>query len=437
MNRPQDSHAPPSDSTSRRTFLKRSSAAVVGGGLAASLAIPRAVHAAGEGGFKLALIGCGGRGKGAAVNAVQAEPTAKLTVMADLFPDRLDDARKQLSTNSKTKNNFAVTDDTCFVGFDAYEKAIASDVDVVLLTTPPHFRPAHLKAAVEAGKHVFCEKPVAVDGPGVRSVFETVEQARQKNLSIVSGLCWRYDRRVQETIGRILEGDIGDIVAIQENYLTGTLWQKPRQENWTDMEYQCRNWLYYTWLSGDHIVEQHVHSLDKGLWLNEDNPPLSCVGLGGRQVRTEPQFGNIYDHHAVCYDFPKTKVFAYTRQMRSCKNDVDDYVYGTDGTARVLKFTVEPKGKDPWKFSGEHLSMYVAEHVALFEGLKSGNHLNDGDYMTKSTLMAIMGRMATYTGQMVTWEQALNSQEDLTPPEYAWGPAPEVVVPMPGVTKLV
>ncbi len=435
MSQPHVSENPSPAKASRRTFLKQSSVAVVGGSVAASLAIPRNVHAAGEGGFKLALIGCGGRGKGAAKDAVAAEPTAKLVVMADLFPDRLASARDLLE--KRLGPNYAVTDESCFVGFDAYKQAIAADVDVVLLTTPPHFRPIHLKAAIEAGKHVFCEKPVAVDGPGVRSVFETVELARQKNLSIVSGLCWRYDKGVLEVVRRIQEGAIGDIVAIQENYLTGTLWQVPREDGWSDMENQCRNWLYYTWLSGDHIVEQHIHSLDKAVWLNDDQPPLSCVGLGGRQVRTEPQFGNIYDHHAVCYEFPKMKVFAYTRQMKNCPNDVDDYVLGTKGTAKILKFTIEAHGQPAWTYPDKRPSMYVEEHKALFGGLKSGNHLNNGDYMTKSTMTAIMGRMATYTGKVITWDQALNSAEDLTPAKYEWGPAPEVVVPMPGVTEFV
>jgi predicted dehydrogenase len=425
----------PARQPSRRTFLKHSSALAVAGGLTAGLAVPRGVHAAGQAGFKVALIGCGGRGTGAAVNTVEAEPTARITAMADLFPDRLEGSRKILS--GKLKNNFDVTDETCFTGFGAYEKAIGSDADIVILATPPHFRPAHLKAAVEAGKHIFCEKPVAVDAPGIRSVFETVKQAQEKGLSIVSGLCWRYDHGVLETTRRILDGEIGDIVAIQENYLASTLWLRVRKPDWSDMEYQCRNWLYYNWLSGDHIVEQHIHSLDKAVWLNEDQPPVSCIGLGGRQVRTGPQFGNIYDHHAVCYEFPKMKVFAYTRQMKNCKNDVDDYVLGTRGKAKLLKNTIEPNGKELWKFGGAKPSMYVEEHRALYGGLKSGQPINNGDYMTKSTMMAIMGRMATYTGKEITWDMAMNSEEDLSPPDYAWGAAPEVKIAMPGETPFV
>jgi len=419
----------------RRAFMKRSAAVAVAGTLGSSLAVPRSAHAAGDDTLKVGVIGCGGRGSGAAVNAMQADENVKLTAMADLFPDRVEKSRDLLAKRLKEK--FAVTDETCFCGFDAYKDVMKTDVDVVILTTPPHFRPAHLKAAVEAGKHIFAEKPVAVDAPGVRSVFETVEEARRKNLSLVSGLCWRYDHGVQEVVKRIKDGAIGRIVAIQENYLAGTLWQRPREPNWSDMEYQCRNWLYYTWLSGDHNTEQHVHSLDKAVWLNDDQPPVACYGLGGRQVRTESKFGNIYDHHAVCYEFPTMRVFAYTRQMAGCFTDVDDYVLGTDGTARVLKFTIEAQGQQPWKYRDKRPNMYNEEHNQLFAGIRSGNHINNGVYMTRSTMMAIMGRMATYTGQRITWEQALASTEDLTPPKYEWGPAPEVKVSMPGVTKFV
>ena len=220
----------------------------------------------------------------------------------------------------------------CFIGFDAYRKVIASGVDVVILTEPPHFRPDHLKAAIEAGKHVFCEKPVAVDAPGVRSVLATCEKAKEKNLSIVSGLCWRYHPGVRETMKRVLDGAIGEILAIQETYLAGTLWERPRQKEWTEMEFQMRNWYYFTWLSGDHNVEQHVHSLDKALWAMHDEPPLCTWGLGGRQVRTEAKFGDIYDHHAVAYEYPKgVTVYAYTRQQAGCPIDVSDIFHGTKG----------------------------------------------------------------------------------------------------------
>jgi predicted dehydrogenase len=305
----------------------------------------------------------------------------------------------------------------------------------VLLCTPPHFRPAQLEAAIAAGKHVFCEKPVAVDGPGVRSVLETVEQARKKNLSIVSGLCWRYDYGVKETMKRILGGEVGEILSIQENYLTGPLWHRGREANWSEMEYQIRNWLYFTWLSGDHIVEQHIHSLDKALWLMHDQPPAKCFGLGGRQVRVDEQWGHIYDHFAVCYEWANgVKTFAYTRQMPNCFNEVEDFVIGTEGSARVLANTVQGK-KGNWTYSGDKPSMYDVEHQELFAGLRSGNIINNGIYMSYSTLLAIMGREACYTGQEISWEQALHSQSSLTPEKYHWGDVQIPTVAVPGETK--
>lgn len=434
---PGDSPSTPLPRATRRTFLKTSSV-VAGAALAGTLGIGQSAHAAGSDVLKIALVGCGGRGSGAAVNAMSADPAVQLTVLADAFPDAIAGAKANLGKHPK----FAVTDDKCFVGFDAYKQVMASDVDVVLLCTPPHFRPAQLKAAVEAGKHVFCEKPVAVDAPGVRSVLETAALAKKKNLSIVSGLCWRYDPGVRDTIKQIQDGAIGDIVTIQENYNTGTLWHRGRKPEWTDMEYQLRNWLYFTWLSGDHNVEQHIHSLDKAMWLMGDKPPVSCFGLGGRQVRTGEEYGNIFDHHAVCYEWANgTKCFAYTRQMKGCSGDVEDYVYGTKGSALVLKHIVKGE-KDTWRYKGPKPSMYDVEHQEMIAGIRSGNLINNGDYMSTSTMLAIMGRMACYTGQTVTWEQALESKEDLTPESYAFGPvklpgATTTGVSVPGVTPLV
>lgn len=417
----------------RRNFLKTSTAAVVASSLAASLGPARMAHASSDDTLKVALIGCGGRGNGAAVNAMQADKNVKLTVLADALPDRLNNARQILGRQLGPK--MEVADDACFVGFDAYRSVMMTDVDVVLLATPPHFRPAHIAAAIDAGKHVFCEKPVAVDGPGVRSVLETTRQAKEKDLSIVSGLCWRYDYGVRETMKRIFDGAIGDVVAIQENYLTGELWHRGNNPAWSQMEYQMRNWLYYTWLSGDHIVEQHIHSLDKALWLMGDRPPAKCFGLGGRQVRTSEQWGHIFDHFAVCYEWDNgVKAFAYTRQMNGCANDVDDYVLGTKGKAQILRNTIDSGGQ-PWKYNGPSPSMYDVEHVELFAGIRSGNHINNGDYMCQSTLMAIMGREACYTGQTITSDQMLNSAVRLGPQEYAWGDVETPPVAKPGITK--
>jgi len=417
---------------SRRKFLQSTTAAAIVGGVAA-MSAPRAVHAGSDDTLKGALIGCGGRGSGAAVNAMKADKNVKLTVMADAFSDRLQSSRKNIARSIGDK--MAVSDDNCFVGFDAYKQVMATDVDVVLLTTPPHFRPAHLEAAVAAGKHVFCEKPVAVDGPGVRSVLETSRKAKAKKLSLVSGLCWRYDLGVQETMTRIKDGEIGDVVSIQENYLTGSLWHRGDKPEWSQMEYQMRNWLYYTWLSGDHIAEQHIHSLDKALWLNNDECPVRCFGLGGRQVRTDEKWGHIYDHFAVCYEWESgVKTFAYTRQMPGCVNNVEDYVMGTKGSAKVLAHQIS--GASEWKYSGPKPSMYDNEHVELFRSIRNGDPINNGDYMSQSTLMAIMGREACYTGQTITSEQMLNSTTRLGPDTYSWGDVPTAKIATPGVTKL-
>lgn len=421
---------------SRREFLKTSTAAVAGGSLAAALAAQGAVHAAGDDMLKVALIGCGGRGSGAAQNAVNADPNVKLTVLCDIFPDQLKRAQGTLSRALGEK--YAVTDDQCFSGFDGYKQVMETDVDVVLLCTPPHFRPAQLEAAVAANKHIFCEKPIAVDGPGVRSVLKTSEEAKKKNLSLVSGLCWRYDYGVRETIDRIKSGALGDIIAIQENYLTGTLWHRGRNPEWSEMEYQVRNWLYFSWLSGDHIVEQFIHSLDKSMWLMNDEPPLKCFGLGGRQVRTDDAFGNAYDHFAVCYEWANgVKTFAYTRQMAGCENEVEDFVLGSKGNAKVLAHQID--GANPWQYSTEQKrknpSMYDIEHQEMFAGIRAGKVLNNGVYMSQSTLLAIMGREACYTGQTITWDQAMKSDVKLGPDSYAWGDAPKTVIAKPGVTK--
>jgi predicted dehydrogenase len=283
---------------------------------------------------------------------------------------------------------------------------------------------------------VFCEKPVAVDAPGVRSVLETTELARNKNLAIVSGLCYRYDRPKRELLNRVHDGAIGDILAMQVSYNTGTLWHHGRDAKWSEMEYQLRNWLYFTWLSGDFNVEQHVHSLDKAAWAMKDEPPAKATALGGRQVRVEEQWGNIYDHFAVVYEYANgVKLFAQCRQMGGCSVDVSDHLIGTNGSAEIMKAEIE--GPNEWRYRGEKPNMYEEEHRELFASIRAGAPINNGDYMAKSTMMAIMGRMAAYTGQTLTWDQCLNSTEDLTPARYEWGDVPVPTVAKPGLTKFV
>ncbi|HTU27048.1 MAG TPA: Gfo/Idh/MocA family oxidoreductase [Pirellulales bacterium] len=429
-----DSARPAPPAATRRQFLKQSSLLVAGTTLAGTLGSARSVHAAGSDTLKVGLIGCGGRGTGAAANALGADANVKLTALADAFPDQIEKSLDQLRPNFADK--LAVADDHKFAGFDAYQKLLATDVDVVLLTTPPHFRPIHLKAAVAAGKHVFCEKPVAVDAPGIQSILASVAEAKSKNLAVVSGLCYRYDLPKRELMQRVRDGAIGDIRAIHTSYNTGTLWHKGRKPEWSEMEYQMRNWLYFTWLSGDFNVEQHVHSLDKAAWALGDVHPERAYGLGGRQVRTGDEYGHVFDHMAVVYEFPgNVRVFANCRQMAGCSVDVSDHLFGTKGTAELQKAVIE--GENSWMYRGTKPNMYDVEHQEMFASIRSGNPINNGHYMCNSTMMGIMGRMVCYTGQTLSWEDCINSKEDLSPAKYEWGAAPTATVAKPGLTQFI
>jgi predicted dehydrogenase len=429
----------PHNSTSRRDFLK--TAGAIAGTAALLGTFPGGVHAGGNDTLRVGLIGCGsprgGRGRGAAMQCVNAGPNVKLVAMADLFQDHLDYTRNYLK--EKVGDKLAVKDDNCFIGFDAYKKVCElKDVDLVILTAPPGFRPMHLECAVANGKHIFAEKPVAVDVPGALRVQKACEVAKQKGLAVVSGLCWRYDAEKRATLQQVLDGAIGDIVTMQCSYNTGYLWNIPREKNWTDMEWQIRNWLYFTWLSGDHNVEQHIHSLDKMAWAMKDEYPVKAVGLGGRQTRTDDLFGNIFDHHAVVYEYKNgVKLFAYCRQIAGCANDVSDHIWGTKGVCDVFKHSI--KGEKPWKYAktDNKVDMYQQEHNELIASIRDGRPINNGEYMVNSTLMAIMGRLATYTGQEITWDKLLKSKEDLSPPQYEMGSLPMPPVAKPGITKFI
>jgi predicted dehydrogenase len=425
----------PSRPANRRDFLKTSAAAT------AILAAAPAVHAAGDDLLKVGLIGCGGRGTGAAVQALHADRNVKLVALGDTFRDRIEGCLAALRREPGLAGKIDVPAERQFVGFDAYQRVIGAGVDVVLLATPPGFRPLHLRAAVQANKHVFAEKPVAVDGPGVRSVLASCEEARRRRLSIVSGLCWRYDNGMRETFRRIHDGAVGEIVALECVYNTHTPWVRRRQPGWSDMEWQIRNWPFFVWLSGDFNVEQHVHSLDKMAWAMRDHYPVRAWGTGGRQQRTGPEYGHIYDHFAVVYEFANgVKCFSYCRQQERCAGEVNDYVMGSRGRCDVMAHAITAlNGSSIWRYpprqARQDVSMYQAEHNALFASIRSGNPINNGEYMAKSTLMAILGRMVAYTGQVLTWEQALNSTQDLSPPRYEWGPLPVPPVAVPGVTR--
>jgi myo-inositol 2-dehydrogenase/D-chiro-inositol 1-dehydrogenase len=420
----------PEPTSSRRTFLKTAAASAA----APTVLLPGA-YAAGDETLRVGLVGCGGRGTGAAREALQADPKAKLVAMCDVFMDRLRDSLANLKRIRSLAEKIDVPQDRCFDGFDGYQKLLNSGVDVVLLCTPPGFRPQHLRAAIDANKHVFCEKPVAVDATGVRSVIETARLAREKGLSLCSGFCYRYDLAKRETVKRIHGGMIGDVSAMHVTFLTGPLWfRKERDQCDSDMEYQMRNWYYYTWLSGDFIVEQHCHNMDKAAWVFNGEMPVSATGVGGRTQRTDPKFGQIYDHFAVVFEYRSgAKLFSFCRQMAQCNGDVNDHVIGTKGQAQLMRHTITPAGGPAWSYDRDAKSLYQVEHDELFAGIRAGKPINDGEAAAYSTLMAILGREAAYSGKKITWKQALESKQDLAPKQFAWGPNPVMGVPVPGV----
>lgn len=425
---------------SRRDFLRSSSAAAASL-VATGLADNRSAHAAGDDVIRVGLIGCGGRGTKAAAQAVSADPNAKLVAMGDAFPDRLEQSFKSLTTQRKLAGKIDVPKQRQFVGFDAY-RHVTDNVDVVLLTTPPHFRPIHLKYAIDNNRHVFAEKPIATDAPGVRSVLRTCEEAKRKKLSVVSGLCLRYYDCFRDTVNRIHDGALGDIHTLQASDYRGQIWVKPRQPGWTDMYYQMRNWYYFTWLSGDFNTEQHVHFLDICAWVMKDQYPVNAVGMGGRAVRNKKEHGNIYDHFSIVYEYANgAKLFSNTRQIRGCWRDMSAYVTGSKGNGHISenhgKHHMNVDGKK-WQYGGKHNNFYQTEHDELFRSIRDGKPINNGEYMAKSTMMAIMARMAAYTGQQITWDRAMNSKLDLSPPKYDWSISlPERPVAIPGVTKFV
>lgn len=428
--------------SSRRSFLAASTAGAV-----TLAAISNSLHAGAFAGgsdlLKVGLIGCGGRGTGAAEQALNADPGTELVAIGDIFEDAAERGRRTLTRMFNKEGvtpRVTVSDDTCYSGFDNYLRVIEKS-DVVLLATTPHFRPQHLRAAVEAGKHVFCEKPVAVDAPGVRSVMESSEMARARGLALVSGLCWRYHPAKLATFEQIKNGAIGEIVSMQCSYMTDGVWDPRRTRDKCDseMEYQIRNWYYYTWLSGDFNVEQHIHSLDKMMWAMNDQVPESISGSGGRQVRTDAKYGNIYDHFDIVYTWPNgVKAFARCRHWPNCESEVEDYIIGTKGRVNVMSHKIEDHaGIVIWKYDGPDGDMYQIEHNELFASIRRGQPINNGDYMCKSTMLAIAGRMAGYTGQRLTWDAVLNSKEDLSPKAYEWTDNPVPPVAIPGKTPFV
>ena len=435
----QNSAATP-DATSRRSFLKATGTVAVGSALAPLALTPSTRAATSSETLKVGVIGCGGRGSGAARQALNADPQVVLTAMADAFAEPLEGSLRSLQ--EAVPDRVKVDPDHRFVGLDAYQKVIDSDVDVVLLATPPGFRPTHLKAAVAAGKHIFCEKPVATDAPGIRTVLECVQEAKRKNLAWVAGFCWRYDTPRRELFKRLHDGAIGDIRAVYGTYYTGPVKPMPpateRRTGMSDIEWQLRNWYNFTWICGDSLVEQAVHSVDKMAWAMKDEMPVKAVAVGGRQIPA--QGGNIFDHFEVNYEYANgARGFLACRQQTGCHNENNDYLLGEGGLANIKSGRIEIlAGNNPWRYRGPTNDMYQTEHDELFASIRKGQPINDGLWMTHSCLMAIMGRMAAYTGAEVTWDMALNSQDQLVPEPLTWDmkfdPPPTA---RPGITKFV
>ena len=447
-----DDQIPAAASLNRRNFVKTTAAVAA----ASAFAKPLLAHAAGSDELKIGFVGCGGRGTGAALQALKAYPGNTLWAMGDLFPERI--ASSQAGINDELagldedegsgtvwRDKMQVTDDRKFIGFDAYKAVIDSGVDGVILTTFPQFRPAQIAYAVAAGKHVFAEKPVAVDAAGIRAVIQASEEAKRKNLAMQIGFCWRYHNAMRAGFDQLASGAIGDVTTVHTTYHAGTLPKRPRQAEWSDMEFQLRNWWHFTWLSGDHIVEQAIHSVDRMAWAMGDQTPTKVTCLGGRQARTGPEHGNVYDHFAGVYEYADgRRAFHTCRQMDGCPSDNSDYVYGTKGSAYINGWTpnnIETKnlaGERTWNFKGRPEDMYQTEHNELWASIRDGNPINDAKRGCNSNLMAIMGRMAAYTGQVVTWEQAMNSEENLTPDRYGSDvPPPPPTIAIPGQTKFV
>jgi predicted dehydrogenase len=471
---------PHNDST-RRDFLKTSSLAV-GAGLVTGFAGNARAYAAGDETLKIGLIGCGGRGGGAAEQALKTKGNVKLIAMADAFENNLHQKHEQLRVQfSETPEKVDVPKEYKFVGFDAYQKLCAlKEIDVVVMATPPGFRPIHFEAAVKAGKHVFAEKPVATDAPGVRKFLAAVEEAKKKNLKVGIGLQRHHQRPYLETIKRIKDGMIGDVIALRVYWNSGGVWVRERQKLLkdkiakltgkpfpkneeaaedllekhkgllTEMEYQMRNWYYFNWLCGDHITEQHIHNLDVGNWVKSEVAgklvhPVRANGMGGRQVRTGIDHGEIYDHHAVEFEYADgSRMFSQCRHIRNCWNPVTEHAHGSKGYANLSGASIDAVGMK-WRNRVRGKNPYQQEHDDLFAAIRNNTPYNEGDYGATSTMISILGRMATYSGQPVDWDKAINSKLSIMPKDYSFTATPPTVpdksgrypIPTPGVTKVL
>ena len=426
---------------SRRQFMQSSAAATAG-----LMASGNFAFAQGSDVIRVGLIGCGGRGTGAAVQAMRSSQNVKLVAMADAFRDRLDKSLENITNELEDSSCIEVAEDQKFVGFDGYKEVIAAS-DVVILTTPPGFRPMHFEAAVEAGKHVFMEKPVATDAPGIRQVLATAEKAKAKKLNVVVGLQRHYQTVYREWVKRIHEGAIGDIVTSHVYWNSSGVWVRPRKEGMTEMEYQMRNWYYFNWLCGDHITEQHIHNIDVSNWVKKGYP-VRAQGMGGRQVRNGRDHGEIYDHHFVEFEYADgTRMFSQCRHIEGCMNRVTEVFQGTNGFAPKPGVLQTKSGYVMWEHDAENdPNPYQVEHDELFAAVAAGEYkYADAENGAKSTMSSILGRMATYSGQVIEWDDAINSDLSLMPAKFDWDAPPPVLpdengyypIAIPGKTKVL
>jgi len=432
---------------SRRDFLKGSTAAVASAALVGGLNIARSAHAMGSDQLKVALIGCGGRGKGAARNCLNVNKAldgvrVEIVAVADAFREKAEETANGLKSDANYREMVDIPNDRIFGDFDCYKQAIDCGVDMVILATPPGFRPIHYKHAIQAGKHVFMEKPCCTDAPGFRSLMETNKLADQKGLKVVVGLQRRHDPRYQETIKRIHDGALGDLMYLRAYWNGGGVWIRGREEGDTEMRYQMRNWYYFVWLCGDHICEQHVHNLDICNWA-ADAHPVTANGMGGRQVRKGPDVGQIYDHHFVEFTYPNNvKMYSQCRHIRNCWNDVSEHAHGTQGYSNC---NGNIRGENEWRYDGPRVNPYDQEHVDLVEAIRKDLPMNDGWHAATSSFTAVFGRMANYSGQVVNWDEAVEKGPSEMPQRFAWDADPPVLpdangsyehaVAMPGVYK--
>lgn len=421
----------------RRQFIAATSAA-------AAVSIVGTAFAGGSDEMRVGLIGCGGRGRGAAENVLEAAPGVKVVALADVMKEKAYDVRNHLDNWIKKDglakelgNQVNIPDENLFDGFDAFQRLLETDVNYVVLATPPGFRPMHLQAAVAAGKHIFTEKPVAVDGPGIRKVLALVDDSKSKRLCIAAGTQRRHNRGYQATIRRIHDGDIGDIVALRCYWNNAGIWFYPRKEGMGDLAYQLYNWYHFLWLCGDQIVEQHVHNLDVCNWAMQAHP-IRCDGAGGRTpgnpcrpAGPTSEAGHIFDNFSIDYEYPGgVHMYSSCRHLPPCKPNVSETIIGTKGICQADRFTINGK-RVPFQ-PDQRRGDYILEHTALIESIRSGKPINELQNVAESTLTAIMGRMSAYTGKPITWEDALNSKEDTFPKNLDWhAPLPVGPVPSP------